>query len=785
MAVLSSLLGFGTPQQTVPAQQMLSGQLAPELAPFYKDILGKAQALYQTKAAEGFQPYTGPTIAQFTPEQEQAFTGLAGLSGVTAPQFEEARTFTKAAAAPVTTEEIEARMSPYQQAVVDIEKREAQKQFEQNVLPKLRQAQIASGSFGGTRGTLLEAQALADQSRALADIQARGSAAAFDQAMQALGQERARTGQAGTQLGALAPSQLQTGLREIGALQSVGEARQKQTQAALDEAYQQFIQEQERPYQTLDRYSAIVRGMPTPMVQRTPIAPAPTLGQTLLGAAGTAGSLYGAFGGFSPTGLFGMKGGYTGGGIADLPVVRRASSSLGIPPGFDPVVIGGSGVFGTVKQIGTGQSRRLVIEDAAGNIVSNAPSGAKEGDKFQQFQNIKDKTLSFLPQENITEARKTIPDKFKYTTEGTESAIRRVFGLPTDIPEGGPSEFEKRVSGNLEALRKEGEALKTGIGQLESGIAALPGTEERQKEISDFYKGRGETLDKRLKEQTAEREKFFGEREAKLKEQEAANIEAAKREQFGNLAQFFTRLGTATPRTQGIGGLVDVGLRAAEETIPQAMQTQRALQERQDASKERREALAIAQRGEKTEAIKEYQKRVDSDENKKRTENLASQEKDVEKLTKQIEAKKAKFGVDAQVADLEIKLNDKLAQIELLRREIIPDINEITTLEKTDNDELIQSISNYIEDLPIGADKIILERSDMEKLLSQAKIAVRASIDDAFGVNPDLTAERVGNKDKFKEAIKQAAIEMYNRLPKGAGSTSITPPNVNLGAFPK
>jgi hypothetical protein len=147
MAVLSSLLGFGTPQQTVPAQQMLSGQLAPELAPFYKDILGKAQALYQTKEAEGFQPYTGPTIAQFTPEQEQAFTGLAGLSGTTAPQFEEARTFTKAAAAPVTTEEIEARMSPYQQAVVDIEKREAQKQFEQNVLPKLRQAQIASGSF--------------------------------------------------------------------------------------------------------------------------------------------------------------------------------------------------------------------------------------------------------------------------------------------------------------------------------------------------------------------------------------------------------------------------------------------------------------------------------------------------------------------------------------------------------------------------------------------------------------------------------------------------------------
>ena len=122
----------------------------------------------------------------------------------------------------------------------------------------------------------------------------------------------------------------------------------------------------------------------------------------------------------------------------------------------------------------------------------------------------------------------------------------------------------------------------------------------------------------------------------------------------------------------------------------------------------------------------------------------------------------------------------------LLRREVIPDINEITTLDKTDNDELIQSVTNAIEDLPVGADKIILNRAEMEKLISQAKIAVRASIDDAFEVNPDLTAERVGNKDKFKEAIKQAALEMYGRLPtSGAGSTSITPPDVNLGAFPK
>ena len=50
---------------------------------------------------------------------------------------------TKDAAAPITGEQIQEAMSPYQQAVVDIEKREAQKAFEQNVLPKVRAAQVA------------------------------------------------------------------------------------------------------------------------------------------------------------------------------------------------------------------------------------------------------------------------------------------------------------------------------------------------------------------------------------------------------------------------------------------------------------------------------------------------------------------------------------------------------------------------------------------------------------------------------------------------------------------
>jgi len=708
MAVLSSLLGFGTPQQTVPAQQMLSGQLAPELAPFYKDILGKAQALYQTKEAEGFQPYTGPTIAQFTPEQEQAFTGLAGLSGTTAPQFEEARTFTKAAAAPVTTEEIEARMSPYQQAVVDIEKREAQKQFEQNVLPKLRQAQIASGSFGGTRGTLLEAQALADQSRALADIQARGSAAAFDQAMQALGQERARTGQAGTQLGALAPSQLQTGLREIGALQTVGEQRQKQTQAALDEAYQQFIQEQERPYQTLDRYSAIVRGMPTPMVQRTPIAPAPTLGQTLLGAAGTAGSLYGAFGGFSPTGLFGMKGGYTGGGIADLPVVRRQlGGGLNINP-----------------------DSLMKYDDAAFIEPFKIPPrpGGQAGRQWDR--QYKDKGFK----------TGDVVGKYRVTGSGKED-IRPLKLIKTNVEEITSDPETASTPGAFGALTKYASSIKPGdtsvsalenlLANQQAGLGDLKSVIGEKAALAERMKG---ALGKLPTTEQADEEtkKFFADKAARAQQQDEANIEAAKREQFGNLAQFFTRLGTATPRVQGLGGLVDVGLRAADETIPQAMQTQRALQEKQAAAAEKQEAR----------------------EDKQRAEILSNKTKDLEKLQAEYSLLEKKGASASALAKAETDILQALAEIETLKASTDVNVGELMPSDLRNTEDRLKALTTgrIIGDVPT------FEAAQNAALL-QAQTEVESALNDIRNKGGSSALRQV-SKAQVEAAILGRAEEL-------------------------
>ena len=318
MAILSSLFGAQPAQPAVQAQPLTVTEIPEQLKPYYSDILSKAQALYNKRVEEGFTPYEGPTIAPFTPEQEQAFTGIAGLQGQVAPKFAQAEQLTQDAAARITGEEIQEAMSPYQQAVVDIEKRESQKAFEQNVLPKIRAAQIASGSFGGTRGTLLEAQSLAEQQQQLADIQAKGSAAAFADARAALEAERTRRGQAGTQLANIAPAALKTGLAELGAQQTVGEQRQAQSQAALDEAYRQFLEEKDEPYSAMQKYQSVVTGAPlTTTTFAPPPPPTPSLGQQLIGGLAGIGSLYGTFTG-KP--VFGQ--GKTGGGIAGL--VKRA-----------------------------------------------------------------------------------------------------------------------------------------------------------------------------------------------------------------------------------------------------------------------------------------------------------------------------------------------------------------------------------------------------------------------------------------------------------------------------
>jgi len=298
MSIWSSLFGKQEIKPAVGGQMISTTELPAELKPYYKDILTKAQALYNDKTDQGYQLYEGATLADFTPEQKQVQSGISGLVGSQAPVYQEAMGMTRDAATPFSTEQIEEYMSPYQQAVTDIEKREATKQYQSSVVPGLAAQAAQAQSFGGSRQAILEGMAADTQQRLLGDIQAKGSAQGYTDAINRLESDRLAKGQGASQLANLGSGQYRAASTELSNLQLVGEEKQRQNQTALDEAFKQKLEEQQFPYDTMGKYQSMVIG--APMGQTTYSKPqaavmGPSFGQQLIGGLGGLGNLYGSF----------------------------------------------------------------------------------------------------------------------------------------------------------------------------------------------------------------------------------------------------------------------------------------------------------------------------------------------------------------------------------------------------------------------------------------------------------------------------------------------------------
>lgn len=306
--------GGGSPPPPPPATQTVTqtSEFPTELKPFIEDVLGEGRAEFGREKGEGFQPFPGPQIAAFTPEQEQAFaagrqqfTGLAGTPlGQAATYYAPALSSTALGTSEIGTEDIGRRMDPFLQNVVDIAKREARR--DEDVARQGRAAQaVGAGSFGGSRQAIVEAEAERNLAERLADIQAQGLSSAFQNAQRAAEQQRARELTGGRQFAALGDITGQRARSDIAGLAGIGETQQQRRQQALDIAQREFEQERAFPSAALQRYSSLIRGFPLQETQQrfaTQTTPTPSLAQTLIGGLGTAAGLYGAFGGFNKKG---------------------------------------------------------------------------------------------------------------------------------------------------------------------------------------------------------------------------------------------------------------------------------------------------------------------------------------------------------------------------------------------------------------------------------------------------------------------------------------------------
>ena len=136
--IFSSLLGVGSaaPRVATSGSVVTDEALAGEIAPFYKDLLEKSQALHDARLDEGYQPYQGQTVADLTQDEITAREGIRGLVGSQQADFDEARRLQYGQGEKFTAEAAQEYMNPYQQAVTDLNLRKAQENFSRSIMPE-------------------------------------------------------------------------------------------------------------------------------------------------------------------------------------------------------------------------------------------------------------------------------------------------------------------------------------------------------------------------------------------------------------------------------------------------------------------------------------------------------------------------------------------------------------------------------------------------------------------------------------------------------------------------
>jgi hypothetical protein len=292
-------LGGGS---SAPSQQTVTQTNLPEYAkPYFENIMQRAQAesyrpyqTYDAKRLEGFTPEQIQTQQQTmglqTPGELGVASGLTGMSGIRA--LGAGQQYMGMATDP---SQMQAFMSPYQQAVTDVQKsaavREAQIAQQQANLGAARQ-----GTYGGARQAIAQAERERGLLDRLAQIQGQGSQSAFEKAQQAqqfgstLGlQGLQQAGQAGATLGQLGTQRQAADLQRLTAQEAVGAQKRAFEQQQLDQRYADFLRQRDYPMEQLGYYSNLLRGIPIGLSSTQTTYAAPPSIASQVGGLGLAG----------------------------------------------------------------------------------------------------------------------------------------------------------------------------------------------------------------------------------------------------------------------------------------------------------------------------------------------------------------------------------------------------------------------------------------------------------------------------------------------------------------
>ena len=290
----SSFLNFLTQGQPLPSS---SSSLTTSQVPQYlSDYIYNTLSGAYSAAQQPYQAYGGPRIADFTPEQTQAFADTNTAANAYQPQLQ-AATQTAAqgaglntlgaaqpyfnAAAQTTPGVIGNYMNPYTQNVINQLGTQAAQQLNEKILPGINDQFTRAGQFGSSRQQEIANRGIRDVSNTLEQNIGSQLAAGYTTAGQQAQADLARQASLGQAAGTLTGTQevnaanlsnVQAGLGQkaqalgltgAAAEDTVGQQQQAMNQQNLDLAYQDFQTQTQYPEQQIGYLSNIVRGLPS------------------------------------------------------------------------------------------------------------------------------------------------------------------------------------------------------------------------------------------------------------------------------------------------------------------------------------------------------------------------------------------------------------------------------------------------------------------------------------------------------------------------------------------
>jgi hypothetical protein len=291
--------GGGGPQYS---ESTVTQQSIPkELMPYAQNMLARGEALTDINQ-NPYQQYQGQRFAGINPMQQQGYEGISNLG----PAGQLGMGTNLAGIASMGSmmqdqfgnQQAQQYMSPYIQNVLDVQKNEAMRDYARQ-LPGMSAAATRAGGLGGSRGAIAQAEAQRNLQNSMQGIQAKGMQDAYSAAQQQYNNDRTRQLQGYSQalqgantLGQLGSTQFDQQARAAQSQSDAGTQLRGIEQEELAARYQDFVDQQNLPYQQLGFMSDLIHGTPTAESGKSIYrAPPSAMGQAA-GLMGGLGSLY-------------------------------------------------------------------------------------------------------------------------------------------------------------------------------------------------------------------------------------------------------------------------------------------------------------------------------------------------------------------------------------------------------------------------------------------------------------------------------------------------------------